>query len=175
MRLLHPLSTECSAPWGWARCQDSWLGELRPAPRSAGRCRPLRRHEVPRGGERGRGRDGRLPPPQPDGHVPGPRHQHYGLEEHEPGKKMELLWVMINSLEWCDMTKRLSLVFVTIMQIKKHADVVLWRSPVTMTVVWCLMATRTLPSLLCYVEISSDLIVNLCSHLWMIYGDYICK
>ena len=33
------------------------------------------------------------------------------------------------------MTKRLPLVLVTIMQIKKHADVVLWRSPVMMTVV----------------------------------------
>ena len=90
---LHPLSTQCSAPRGLARCQDSWLGELRPAPRSAGRRSPLRRHEVPRGGERGRGRDGRLPPPQPDGHVPRPRHQHHGLEEHQPGKKMPGWWL----------------------------------------------------------------------------------
>ena len=90
---LHPLSTQCSAPRGLARCQDSWLGELRPAPRSAGRRSPLRRHEVPRGGERGRGRDGRLPPPQPDGHVPRPRHQHHGLEEHQPGKKRPGWWL----------------------------------------------------------------------------------
>ena len=64
------------------RPEDRRVGQLPPPPRGSRPQPPRPAHEVPRG----RGRcDGWLPPPQPDGHVPGAGHQHDGLEEHQSG------------------------------------------------------------------------------------------
>ena len=96
------VSSRLCPPPGGSSGQDSRVGRLHPAPlapRPRPRGAPGQRphHEVPRGGGEpgGRGRDGRLPPPQPDGHVPGPRHQHHGLEEHEPGEGQLLLGLLM--------------------------------------------------------------------------------
>ena len=64
------------------RPEDRRVGQLPPPPRGPRRRPPRPAHEVPR---RRWGSDGRLPPPQPDGHVPGAGHQHDGLEEHQSG------------------------------------------------------------------------------------------
>ena len=77
----------CGHPAGWRSRQDSWLGQLHPTPCTSLGCGcpapSCLTHEVPR---RRRWSDDGLPPSQPHGHVPRPRHQHHGLEEHQPGR-----------------------------------------------------------------------------------------